>query len=247
MKYMGSKAKIAKEILPLILKNCSKEQTYVEPFCGGLNSICIAEHDKKIANDINPFLIAMWQYLKNYKGQFLPLYITKDLYSEWRNYYNQEKKKGLKLDYDNFESYALCGWIGFMGSFNGRFYDGGYSGHDVNGRDYITEQINNTLSQLPYLDNIDFHCGTYYDMVIPDNSIIYCDIPYKNTKQYNLSMNFDYDRFYKWCHEMKEKGHEVFISEYEMPSEFKCIWQKEVTVALNQKITKKPVEKLFTL
>ena len=53
--------------------------------------------------------------------------------------------------------------------------------------------------------------------------------------------------FYKWCRAMKEDGHTVFVSEYNMPSDFKCIWQKEVTNAMNLTSTKKPIEKLFTL
>lgn len=49
---------------------------------------------------------------------------------------------------------AMIGWVGFMGSFNGRFYDGGYSGHNVKGRDYISEQIRNTLSQIDKLKGV---------------------------------------------------------------------------------------------
>ena len=39
MKYMGSKQRIAKHILPIILASRETNQTYVEPFCGGCNSI----------------------------------------------------------------------------------------------------------------------------------------------------------------------------------------------------------------
>ena len=35
MKYQGSKNKIAKHILPIILKNRTPDQYYVEPFMGG--------------------------------------------------------------------------------------------------------------------------------------------------------------------------------------------------------------------
>ena len=35
MKYMGSKARIANEILPIILKDRKDGQFYVEPFVGG--------------------------------------------------------------------------------------------------------------------------------------------------------------------------------------------------------------------
>ena len=37
MKYMGSKNRIAKHILPIILKDRKEGQWYVEPFVGGAN------------------------------------------------------------------------------------------------------------------------------------------------------------------------------------------------------------------
>ena len=39
MKYMGSKARIAKHILPIILKDRKPNQWYSEPFTGGANLI----------------------------------------------------------------------------------------------------------------------------------------------------------------------------------------------------------------
>ena len=39
MKYMGSKAKLAKNLLGLMLKDRTNNQTYVEPFVGGCNVI----------------------------------------------------------------------------------------------------------------------------------------------------------------------------------------------------------------
>ena len=39
MKYMGSKARHAKELLPIILKDRKEGQWYVEPFVGGCNMI----------------------------------------------------------------------------------------------------------------------------------------------------------------------------------------------------------------
>jgi DNA adenine methylase len=46
---------------------------------------------------------------------------------------------------------------------------------------------------------------------------------------------------------MSKKGHFVFVSEYEMPEDFKCIWSKQITNAMHQTNTKKSIEKLFTL
>lgn len=82
MKYMGSKNRITKEILPIILKDRLENQVFVEPFCGGLGTM-----DKvggvKIANDKNKYLIAMWEGLQeNHKR---PYHISKELYSNVRN------------------------------------------------------------------------------------------------------------------------------------------------------------------
>ena len=113
-------------------------------------------------------------------------------------------------------------------------------------RDYIKEQINNTLKSLSSLKGIEFVSLDYNDVDIPLNSIVYCDIPYKDTKQYETSKNFDYERFYEWCR--KNKGnYKIFISEYSMPSDFICVWQKEITNAMNQTKTYKPIERLYTI
>ena len=80
--------------------------------------------------------------------------------------------------------------------------------------------------------------------------VIYCDIPYKNTTKYSVN-SFPYDEFYKWAIEMA-KDNIVLISEYDMPEEFKCIWQKETKVNFdsNRKSNEdknKRIEKLFKL
>ena len=173
-----------------------------------------------------------------------PMEIDRDLYNKYREYFNKKKFN----DVSSVSMYdAEVGWYGFMGSFNGRFFDGGYSGHDVNGRDYISEQIRNTLAQVPKLRNIDWYFSDYDKIPLPEHSTIYCDIPYKDTKQYSTSKNFDYERFYNWCREMKAQGHRVFVSEYQMPENFKCVWEKQITNAMNQKNTYKPTERLFTI
>lgn len=240
---MGSKRRISKFILPIILANRKENQFYVEPFCGGLNSLCNVS-GARIAADINPFLIAMWKGLQNKEINF-PTHIDKENYSYWRDFYH--KHKDIKLTDNNLCDFAMCGWMGFMGSFNGRFFDGGYSGHNVNGRDYINEQIKNTISQVDSIKDVIFINSNFLDLEIPEKSIIYCDIPYQGTKQYDLSKNFNYADFYNWCFKMKENGHEIFISEYNMPNDFKCIWEMKTNVSLNQTKTIKVKEKLFTL
>ncbi|MBV5283410.1 MAG: DNA adenine methylase [Paludibacter sp.] len=56
---MGSKRRIANDILPIILENIQPDQYYVEPFVGGCNMIDKVKHSLKIGADNNQYLIAM--------------------------------------------------------------------------------------------------------------------------------------------------------------------------------------------
>ena len=236
MKYQGNKQRFAKYILLIMLAERKPKQAWVEPFCGSC-SIMEKVTGLRIANDKNKYLIAMWNTLC--KGDIsFPMRIERDFYNKVRESYNNNDGK-----YPD----SLIGWVGFMGSFNGRFFDGGYSGHNVKGRDYIGENIKNTLSQVPFLMGVEFYTGNYDELLIPEQSIIYCNPPYKNTKQYAVSKNFDHENFYQWCRNKKHEGHTVFVSEYEMPDDFKCVWQMDVRTAQNPYNTKFVTEKLFTL
>ena len=244
MKYQGNKTKIVEEILPIMLSSY-KGKHFVDAFCGSCAVIQnVPTTYTRIANDKNKYLIAMWRSLSVGKNDF-PLIIEKPLYDDARDCFHGRN--------NNFEDDTV-GWIGYMASFNGRFFSGGYSGHNVVGkngksRDYITENINNINKQLQNhnFSNITWFNTDYNKIPIPDNSLIYCDIPYKDTKQYEFSKDFDYENFYNWCRTMKNNGHTIFISECQMPDDFKCVWEKEVTNAMNPTITKKPIERLFTL
>lgn len=238
MKYQGNKNRIVDDILPILLRNRKDGQWYVEPFCGSCSVIQRVDGNR-LASDKNKYLIAMWKSLT--EGKEMPTYISKEYYDDVRDCFHGKN--------DRYTD-DIIGWVGYMASFNGRFFDGGYSGHNVVGkngksRNYIAENIANTMKQPEYLKGVVFTSGDYDKIEIPDNSIIYCDPPYKNTKQYQFSRDFDFDRFYAWLIEMSKKGHEVYISEYAMPDNFECIWSKEVTNAMNPTITKQTVEKLF--
>lgn len=92
---------------------------------------------------------------------------------------------------------------------------------------------------------MEFYGGDYAAFPIPDNSIIYCDPPYQGTTKYNKG--FDYRRFWYWCNKMVKLGHKVFVSEYNAPPDWKCIWSKEVNNSLTKDTgSKKGTEKLFT-
>lgn len=239
---MGSKNRIAKDILQIILKDRKQNQWYVEPFCGGCNVI-----DKvngfRLGSDNNKYLIALYKGLQD--GLLFNVEITKELYSTARTQYNT----GL----GNFSDFEI-GYIGYMGSSNGRFYEGGYSGTSRTKigtvRDYIAESIRGINKQIPKLIGVRFECCDYQSLEIPDNSIIYCDPPYKDTKAYATSKGFDTELFWQWCREVSNKGHQVFVSEYVAPADFICLFQKQVKSSISANavtggsVTR--VEKLFT-
>ena len=187
-----------------------------------------------LASDKNKYLIAMWKGLQENRER--PREISKELYNKARTEYNNETN----VEFDDF----MIGWIGWMASYNGRFFDGGYSGK-ASGRNYVDEQIRNTEKQIAKIQHIDFLSNSYNKIDYPTNSIIYCDIPYKDTKQYSVSKGFNHILFWDWCRNMTKQGHQVFISEYQAPNDFICVWEKEVTNSMNTTKTYKPTERLF--
>lgn len=239
MKYMGSKRRLWKHISPYILSERKEGQAYVEPFCGGCNSLSQVG-GRRIAADVNPYLIAMWKSVIADENQLYP--ISKQLYDRVRESYRRGD--------ETLFSKAEIGWVGYMASYNGRFFDGGYSGNNIPSKDggvrhYIDEAILDILNQKDLLRGVEFYCCNYYELEIPENSIIYCDPPYRETKSYD-KIRFDYDRFYLWAKEQSELGNKVFISEYNMPDCFKEIWSMEVKCNINIEKNKR-VEKLFTI
>ena len=115
-----------------------------------------------------------------------------------------------------------------------------------NGRlpNHQTESRNGVLKQLPKIKDVDFVFASYEDLQIPPNSLIYCDPPYEGTTKYKD--DFDHPKFWQWCRDMASKGHIIFVSEYNAPHDFECVWQKEIVSSLTQDTgSKKAVEKLF--
>lgn len=239
---MGSKSRIVNDILPIIHQRIKDYniKTYIEPFCGGCSVIDKVVCDKKIASDNQKYLIALFQNLD--KIHTLPELVTKEHYSEVRDCYNKGKTY--------FPDWYI-GAIGFLASYSGRFFDGGFNGQGFldgrSKRNYYDEAKRNLLKQLPRLKDIQFQYGDYEELYSDmKDCLLYCDIPYQNVKQYNTSHNFDYNRFWNWAEKMSEKNI-VLVSEYQAPENWDCIWQKNLLKTMNHGNNVRSVEKLFEI
>lgn len=242
MKYMGSKARHALEIKDAIYKEIKnfESNSYVEPFVGGANMICNIPNIsfKRYGNDINPFLVSMFQALQ--KGWLPPDSIDEPTYKLAIE--NSKLTIGATL-----EEKALIGFIGIGCLYSGKWFGGYARGNDSKGnpRNYCLESKKNVTNQMYRLNDVIFTTGNYWEMEIPSKSIIYCDPPYEGTTKYKDS--FDHQRFWLWCEQKIKDGHKVFVSEYNAPENWRCIWKKEVNSSLTKETgSKKGIEKLFT-
>lgn len=110
------------------------------------------------------------------------------------------------------------------------------------------ERINNLKKQRNNIKDIKFFCNSY-DKLNKNikNALIYCDIPYKNTKKYNKN-DFDYNKFYKWC-EFMGKNNIVYISEFDFHSNIsEIVWEKERINSINNADKRSScIERLFKI
>lgn len=80
---------------------------------------------------------------------------------------------------------------------------------------YDLQSLYERLQSLQSLQSLQKFRGDYRNVKIQPDSLIYCDIPYKNTAEYSDG-GFDHESFYDWAEMQSEP---VIISEYAMPAE----------------------------
>ena len=225
---MGSKNRIAKYILPIMLEHKTEDMTWVEPFVGGANMIDKVKGNR-IGADINEYVISLLNQMSkpNYKAPK----ISEEKYNDIKNYQSQYPR-------------YIVGYTGTQLSYGGKWF-GGYRRDKEGRRNYCLEAQNNVNKQSKNIQGVKFIHSSYDELPLnSDNCLIYCDPPYNGTTSYKDS--FDHTRFWDWCREMSDRGHIVFVSEYNAPKDFKCVWEKEMVSNLTKDTgSKKAIEKLF--
>lgn len=232
MKYMGSKNRHAKELLPIILRDHREGMWYIEPFVGGGNMIDKVDFSNRIGCDSNPYVI---QALESIRDDL-------NLLPKNNSEFTEDDYKRLR----NSDSYPFKGYAGFAFSYSGKWL-GGWCRDKEGKRDYVRESYSNAQKQSPYLQGIKFIHKNVFDIKeIKGKATIYCDPPYRGTTKYKDG--FDHDRFWDWVRFQSKQGHSVFVSEYTAPEDFECLWSKEVNNSLTKDTgSKKGVEKLFKM
>lgn len=234
MKYLGSKNRIAKHILPIML-NVAKEKsitTWVELFVGGGNMIDkVPNTFKRVGVDINPHTIQAMIGVRDYLHN-LPVEVS------------EEEYKAIK----GTEPNPITSWVRFVCSFGGKFENGYAREKGSNDKTFVTYGLNNAKKQSPLIQNVDFICDSYENYSYLENCLIYNDIPYFDTTSYKTT-KFDHNKYWEWVRMMSKKN-EVFTSEYVAPNDFECVWQGEVKTnfaSQRNNATHTAIEKLFKL
>ena len=226
MRYLGSKHTLSAELVPFIKKALEvfPMGKYIEPFVGGANMIDKVNHHTRIGYDANPYLIAL---LKEAQAQSEALRYSGCISRDAHSYVKSNKEQ--------FQQW----YVGAMGLFPTRLnlWMAPYKQDRPVQR--FSSAIKNLLKQN--LNQIKLVNCDYKNIPIGKGNVIYCDPPYKSFDYYK--MPFNHDEFYDWVR-LASKNNIVLVSEYEMPGDFTCIWQKSVRPRINGRLGKK-VEKLF--
>lgn len=132
----------------------------------------------------------------------------------------------------------------FVPSFCGKMW-GSYAKDSR--RPYQKEHYLSAKESFLKIKDCIFEAKSYNELKL-SNCLIYCDIPYKNSRKKDYyDSSFNYDDFYNWV-KTNSKNNKIFISEMTMPNDFKTIWEKECSRNLSHQKKKFSItEKLYTI
>lgn len=237
MVYMGSKDRTAKYLIPIMNKIIKDNNIdYFFDMCvGGGNLSANKKYYLDVKNivgvDNNKYLIELLKKVQlnelNYEE------INYEIYTDVR------KNK------DNYKDWYV-GYIGFIHSFSGKFFNGFLKHIDDKGRVRSKQIYNNLINQRDSLMKVKLFNKDMFEIdysKIPKNSLLYFDPPYSNTTKYHSEFNSE--KFWELINSLS-KDFIVLISEFNAPDNYVSIWSKEKTSTLNFKGSyKKDIEHLF--
>lgn len=224
MRYLGGKARFADRMSKVINDILLPDQTFVDLFCGSCNIVSKIDPNRlRLANDKHYHLIQMWTALQCGCVE-LPDRVSREEFYEIKA---------------NGEAW-LQGFVGFACTFSGKWW-GGYA-FSVTGkqRNYCDESKRATLRKMSTMRDVPFYNLDYRDVPYPENSLLYCDIPYKSAgAPYGGVGHFDHNAFYQWAEEQISLGYTVLANEYkeDVPENWDVLWQVSANIGTRGKST----------
>lgn len=177
-----------------------------------------------------PDLILMWQAAL--EGWVPPTTVTEPQYESLRH----------------AEPSALRGFVGFPCSFGGKWF-GGYARDPKRGRNFADVASRSIQRKASLMRGATVLLADYRDMgeYVGPNTVVYCDPPYASTTGYRGVASFDSDEFWEVMRGWASTGARVFVSEYQAPQDWECVWEGVAKSSLSGKGSSSEVrERLFT-
>ena len=236
MKYMGSKARLSKDIANILNREIEKRNSvFYDVFVGGFNLLPAVDASIIYANDICSYITTFYEEFLS--GNFTPpSSLSEDLYNDIKN---------------NKDSYPkpLVAFAGYACSFGGKFFGGYARSFNTKGepRDHPNEQYRALIKRKKHLKDkkliISNTC--YKNIDIIPNSVVYCDPPYVTTTEYKTK--FCHEDFYTWCENLvKEKNCSVYVSEYFVNRKgWEVVFSKKLKTNIRDKNNSTRQEKLY--
>ena len=156
--------------------------------------------------DSNPYIKIIWSFGNNGNN-----------YLFGKDIENQKRSMHMAVVFDQFDDFMLNTfginkWPNDLDITGKRIYLRKiYANKKLRGDLQQLEQLERLqqLEQLEQLEQLSFTSLDYRQVNVESNSVIYCDIPYKNTEKYDNE--FNHDEFFEWAN---SQTNPVFISEY---------------------------------
>lgn len=196
MHYLGGKSRIARHICPVLqdLLNTGKYTRFVDAFAGSMNIVSGITFGERVANDINPYVIAVYRHAL--EGGAFPSEVSLEEHTQVKN---------------NPDAYPdwYVGFVGFGCSFGGVWF---HSYIQTEKGNVATGTCKSIARKAAKLQGVKLFNVDYSELEITPDDLVYCDIPYKGTVGYSGTPTFDHDRFYTWAYNCPAT---VVVSEYE--------------------------------
>lgn len=272
--YMGSKSRIAKDIVPLLPAG----KRLVDLFGGGgaITHFAIVEYgmcwSRYLYNDVDPLIVDLWKRVVGGEfaiDTFVPVWISREEFHKlkhsdgyvkylWsfgnngkdymygKHIENTKRKIHHYIVYDEWDE-ELSQYIG-----ENRVTAEGITNRLAQWRKYVEQRLkeegrpvalerakrvqdlthfskNERIERAGMLSNAHMQISniSYEDYVYQNGDVVYCDIPYENTRGY--SEKFNQGKFAEWATSRPYRVYISSLANWSYRKNFKCIWDAEIT------------------